>query len=394
VKIRQIDASEWGERVVPVQSYAFAPSPAADVRERMEGNQRFHAGDVTVVAEDDGAAVASASAVPMRQNVRGAIYPMAGIADVATLPQARRRGYASALVTELLGMMRDSGHPVSALYPFRPSFYERHGFAGLPKPKSAVFPVSSVAWLRSASLPGDVRWGTMAEQYDAHRALTERLLASRHGFAVLPDYRLERDRQAADRWLATAWVDDTVMGAVGYRLAGFGGDLEAGGLLAASPLGRALLLGFFGSHAGQVSKVSVVVPPAESPELWGTDFAAEISSNVSFPMAPAPMARVLSVEGLAGMPVGSARVAVEVVDDPFIAGHYELDGSSGVLDARRASGLVPDATLTVPGLSGLIYGVLDPDELPIRGFGQVHGDAAERLRTLFPRALPYLHAHF
>jgi hypothetical protein len=143
-----------------------------------------------------------------------------------------------------------------------------------------------------------------------------------------------------------------------------------------------------------VEKVSLVVPPDETPELWGTDFAAEISTNVAFPTSLAPMGRVLSVEGLAGMPVGAAQVAVEVVDDPFIAGHYELDGSSGLLDARRATGLVPDATLTVAGLSGLVYGVLDPDELAVRGFGQAGGEAAERLRTLFPRALPYLHAHF
>jgi predicted acetyltransferase len=394
MKIRQIDASEWGERVVPVWAYAFTPSPSADVRERMADNQRFYADDSTVVAEDDGVAVASASAVPMRQNVRGVVYPMAGIAGVATLPQARRRGYASALVTELLGIMRDSGHPVSTLYPFRPSFYERHGFAGLPQTKTAVFPLSSVASLRSASLAGNVRWGTIEEQYDAYRGLIERLLASQHGFALLPDSRMERFRVAEDRWLATAWAGDTVLGAVTYHISGYGGDLVAGDLLAASPLGRALLLQFFGGHAGQVEKVSVGVPPGETPELWGTDFAAEISSNVAFPSSLAPMGRVLSVEGLAGMPVGAAHVAVEVIDDPFIAGHYELDGSSGVLDARRATGLVPDATLTVAGLSGLVYGVLDPDELPIRGFGQAGGEAAERLRTLFPRALPYLHAHF
>lgn len=394
MKIRQIDASEWGERVVPVWAYAFTPSPSADVREGMAGNQQYYADDITVVAEVDGVAVASASAVPMRQNVRGVVYPMAGIAGVATLPQARRRGYASALVTEVLGMMRDAGYPVSALYPFRPSFYERHGFVGLPQTKSAAFPLSSVAWLRSASLAGDVRWGPIEEQYAAYRGLIERLLADRHGFAVLPDPRMERLRVADDRWLATAWAGDTVLGAVTYQISGYGGDLAAGDLLAVSPLGRALLLQFFGTHAGQVEKVSVTVPPGESPELWGTDFAVEISSNVAFPSSLAPMGRVLSVEGLAGMPVGAAQVAVEVVDDPFIAGHYELDGSSGVLDARRASGLVPDATLTVAGLSGLVYGVLDPDELPARGFGQVSGQAAQRLRTLFPRALPYLHAHF
>jgi hypothetical protein len=106
------------------------------------------------------------------------------------------------------------------------------------------------------------------------------------------------------------------------------------------------------------------------------------------------MARVLSVEALAGMPVGDGHVTVEVLDDPFIAGHYELDGTAGALDARRVTTLVPDATLTVAGLSGLVYGVLDPDELPIRGFGQATGQAAGQLRTLFPRALPYLHAHF
>ena len=394
MKIRQIDASEWAEHTVPVWAYAFAPSPSADVRERMAASQQFYADDITMVADDDGVAVASASAVPMRQNIRGVVYPMAGIAGVATLPQARRRGYASALVTDLLGTMRDSGHPVSTLYPFRPSFYERHGYAGLPQVKKAVFPLSSVAWLRSAPPAGDVRWGTIGEQYDGYRDLIERLLGRQHGFALLPDPRMERVRQAEDRWLATAWDGDTVIGAVSYRISGYGGDLEAGDLLAANPLGRALLLGFFGSHAGQVGKVSVTVPPGETPELWGTDFAADISSDVAFPTSLAPMGRVLSVEGLAGLPVGNAHVAVEVVDDPFIAGHYELDGSSGVLDPRRASGLVPDATLTVPGLSGLVYGVLDPDELPIRGFGQVHGDAAERLRTLFPRALPYLHAHF
>ena len=304
MKIRQIDASEWVERTVPVHAYAFAPSPSAGIRERMAGNQPYYAGDITVVAEDDGVAVASASAVPMRQNVRGTVFRMAGIAGVATLPQARRRGYASALVTELLGIMRDDGHPVSTLYPFRPSFYERHGFVGLPQAKTVVFPLSSVAWLRSASLAGDVRWGTIEEHYNAYRGLLERLLASQHGFAVLPGSRMERFRLAEDRWLATAWAGDALIGAVTYEISGYGGDLAAGDLLTASPLGRALLLGFFGTHAGQVEKVSVVVPPGETPELWGTDFAAEISSNVAFPTSLAPMGRVLSLEGLAGMPVG------------------------------------------------------------------------------------------
>jgi len=54
----------------------------------------------------------------------------------------------------------------------------------------------------------------------------------------------------------------------------------------------------------------------------------------------------------------------------------------------------PGPRLTAAGMSGLIYGVLDPDEVVLRGFGQVPAEAAARLRLLFPRRIPYLFAHF
>ena len=70
--------------------------------------------------EDDGA-LASAAGIPMRQNVRGLVAPMAGIASVTSHPLARRRGFVRELMRRILGDMRKTGHVVSALYPFRPS---------------------------------------------------------------------------------------------------------------------------------------------------------------------------------------------------------------------------------------------------------------------------------
>jgi predicted acetyltransferase len=330
----------------------------------------------------------------MRQNVRGAVYPMAGIAGVATLPHVRRRGYASALVTEILGVMRDGGHAVSALHPFRQSFYARFGFVGLPKARTVTFPMSSVSGLLTADLGGTVRWGPVAEHYDDYRALTSQLLADRHGFALLPESQMGQLRDAGDRWLAIAVVNDTVVGAVTYRIAGFGGDLIADDLLVTGPLGRALLLRFFAGHADQASRVVVTVPTGEIPELWAADFASETRVTTSFPISPAPMTRVLLLTGLAGMPVGDGHAIVEVTDAPFIAGRYSLDGTTGVLDVRRAATAAPEATLTSAGLSGLIYGVVDPDELRIRGFGQAQGEVLAQLRRLFPPCVPYLHASF
>ena len=272
MKIRQIEAGERPLVSVPIQAYAFRPSPApAGTLEQLRDYQRYDEEEVTLVAELDGVAVALASAVPMRQNVGGAVYQMAGVAGVATYPQARRRGYARALVTELLGLMRDRGYVVSALYPFRPSFYGRFGYVGLPQTLTVTFPPSSVAGLLRADLAGTVRWGPVADHYDAYRAFAGRLLTQRHGFALGPESRMVRLREAGDRWLATAWVNDAVAGAVTYRIAGFGGDLIADDLLAGSALGRALLLQFFATHADQVERITATVPAGEMPELWATD---------------------------------------------------------------------------------------------------------------------------
>ena len=165
-------------------------------------------------------------------------------------------------------------------------------------------------------------------------------------------------------------------------------------MLAATPLSKALLLQFFAQHADQVARIVVTVPAGEMPELWSADFAGVTQASTSFPRSPAPMARILSVDGLAGMPVGPGQVTLEVVRDPFIAGRYMLDGTAGGLEVQRGGASAPGATLTAAGLSGLVYGVLDPDDLSIRGFGEVRRDAAARLRTLFPRTIPYLHATF
>jgi hypothetical protein len=43
-------------------------------------------------------------------------------------------------------------------------------------------------------------------------------------------------------------------------------------------------------------------------------------------------------------------------------------------------------------MSALIYAVLDPEDIVIRGLGDIPAEPAARLRTLFPRQVPYLYA--
>ncbi|MEU2612244.1 GNAT family N-acetyltransferase [Micromonospora sp. NPDC007271] len=397
--IRRLTAEERLTHSFPLQAYAFEASPMPPNRvEEFRAYLPYNAGNRTLVVEEDGGSMAAATAIPMRQNLRGRVQPMAGVAGVATHPLARRRGHVRALLHQLLDEMRAEGHLLTALYPFRASFYERFGYVGLPARRTAVFSPADLAPLLRAELPGEVVWERTGAGYDTWRAYTERCLHERHGFAVFPDFRAVGLRDRDDRWLLTVVRDGATVGAVTYRIDDHGGELIADDLLAADPYARASLLQFFARHVDQVERIRVHLPADELPELWLTDLAVHVEARVSRPGSPAPMARLLHLDALAGLPAGAGRVRVELVGDRWLAGTHLLDGTTGRLEVlpgdSTGAATVPAATLTAAGLSGLAYGVLDPAEVAIRSLGEVPPDAATELRRLFPRALPYLFADF
>ncbi|SCG62358.1 GNAT family N-acetyltransferase [Micromonospora coxensis] len=392
--IRRLAAEERLTTSFPLQAYAFEASPLTG--ERVEAFHRYlpyNKGNRTLVVEEGGETRAAASAIPMRQNLRGRVLPMAGVAGVATHPLARRQGHVRALLHQLLDEMRDEGHRISALYPFRAGFYERFGYVGLPRARTVRFSPADLGPLLRADLPGEVTWERIGAGYAGYRAFTERCLWERHGFAIFPDFRAVGLRDRDDRWLVTARIDGTTLGVLTYRIDDHGGELHGDDLLVDGPYARALLLQFLARHVDQVERISLQVPADELPELWLTDLAVHVEARVSRPGSPAPMARLLSVDALAGLPAGPGRVRVELVDDRWLGGTHLLDGTTGQLELT-SGGSAPSATLTAAGLSALAYGVLDPAEVAVRGLGTVGPEAAAELRRLFPRQLPYLFADF
>jgi predicted N-acetyltransferase YhbS len=402
MQIRQITAEERTTTMWPLQAYAFFPSPWTDEQtETYRRRMTYYASALSLIAEEDGQTLAGVAAFPMRQNLRGVVHDMAGVASVASHPAARRRGLVRALLQQLLRRMGDRGCAVSALYPFRPSFYGRFGFVGLPRRRTASFAPEGLAHLLRADLPGAVERLPMREAFDEYNALTVRQLGERHGFSIFDEVRTAEFREDTT-WVALARSEGEVVGAVTYRVDRYGGDLVAGDLLTTGPLGRALLLQFFARHVDQIGRIVLTVGTEEVPELWDTDLAVVTEGRVAFPSCPGPMGRLLSVEALAGTPVAqdgdaegrACEVTVEVVEDELIGGRYRIGDDGGKLTVEHDSGRTPAATLTCAGISGLAYGVLDPVDVVARGLGTVDGPAVEPLRRLFPRAMPYLFAGF
>jgi predicted N-acetyltransferase YhbS len=392
MNLRQISAAERTAAMFPLQAYAFMPSPwPAGDEEKYQQRMRYYETAVSLIAEEEGAALAGVGAFRMRQNVRGLVHDMAGVASVASHPSARRRGLVRALLERLLRQMREEGCAVSALYPFRPSFYARFGFVGIPRHRTAAFAPEGLAHLTRAELPGGVERRSMKEGFDDWDALTRRLLHERHGFSVYDEVRTAEFRESK-QWLAVARVGDEVVGAVPYRITDYGADLIADDLLTTGPLGRALLLQFFGRHVDQVACIVVTISTDEVPELWGTDLAVTTEGRVTHPRAGGPMVRVLDMPALSGTPVGPGDVTIEIPDDELIGGVWRLTSEDGRLTVAKGS--TPTATLTVAGFSALLYGVLDPIEVFTRGLGELSPTAISPLTTLFPRQMPYLFTDF
>jgi predicted N-acetyltransferase YhbS len=389
---RQISAAERTATMFPLTAYAFTPSPwPAEDEERYRERVRFNETAVNLVAEEEGRALAAVAGFRMRQNVRGLVHDMAGVASVASHPSARRRGLVRALLERLLRQMREEGAAVSALYPFRPSFYARFGFVGIPRHRTATFAPEGLGHLIRAGLPGEVERLTMADGFDEYTALTHRLLPERHGFAVFDATTVERFRDDK-AWVAVARSGGETVGAARYRITDYGAELVAEDLLTTGPLGRALLLQFFARHVDQVARVTVTIGTDEVPELWGTDLAVTTEGRVDHPRRGGPMVRVLDMPALSGTPVGAGDVTVEIAGDELIGGVWRLSSEGGSLAV--AKGGTPAATLTAGGFSALLYGVLDPVEIFTRGLGEPSPAAIGPLTSLFPRRMPYLFADF
>jgi GNAT superfamily N-acetyltransferase len=393
MNFRQIPAAERTATMFPLQAYAFMPSPWPEGdEETYAGRMRFFESAVNLIAEEEGRTLASVAALRMQQNVRGMVHDMAGVASVSSHPSARRRGLVRELLERLLRQMREEGCAVTALYPFRSSFYARFGFVGIPRHRTATFKPEGLSHLVRADLPGEVERLPMRDGFAEWDKLTRRLLTERHGFAVYDETRTGEFREEKE-WVAIARSGGEVVGALRYRIDQYGGDLVASDLLYAGPIGRALLLQYLSRHVDQVGRVVMRLGSDEVPELWGTDFEVTTEGRVSFPRHGGPMVRALNMTALTGTPVGSGAVTVEIPDDEFIGGTWHLSGDGGRLSVTKGSA-TPQATLTAAGFSALLYGVLDPVEVFTRGLGQLTNDAVQPLTTLFPRQMPYIVADF
>lgn len=393
VDIREVGGEEFIETGRAVAEYAFGKSPVEPDLEAARKSRPYHAHSRNLVAFVDDAVQASLTSHEMSQNVRGTIVPMGGIGAVASMPSGRRRGIVRQMFERVLAVHREMDMPVSTLYPFRDSFYERMGYVSLPSTRFLTVKPEALAPLVRHEKPGSCEQVTISDGFDEWRSFLERYQAEHHGFALRHITGARRLKDDNKWWVALARHEGEVVGAMTFQITGYGEKLVASTFYAANSIGRYQLLDWVGRHTDQVKEAVIELEPDAYPELWFRDLGATVRTDNELAW-PGPMARVVDVEKLTGIGAGEGSVTLDIQDAlcPWNNGRFTFRAESEKLIVEPGG---EDATnITIQGLSALVFMGSDPAEFPFRGWGEPSEAAQVALRRLFSPVIPHLHEKF
>jgi len=389
--IRHLQGDEMLDALYTLNQYSFHPSPPFQDKEEWLSHIRGRKGVTCHAIFKEDTPVAAAVSSAMTQNVRGMLYPASGVWGVSTHPLVRRMGYCRQTMTSLLAAERESGKVFSNLYPFRESFYERMGYVSYPLTKIARLSTQSLNPLLKMETGGEIDQQLIGPAFSTYRQYLIEMRLRQHGMAFF-DFV---DESAVNRnlhWLATARFDGKVEGLMLYRIQGeevtkF--NFVAPRFYYQTSRARYLMLNWIARHVDQADRIEISLPAHETPETWLSDIQVKVESAIR-----APMSRVLDVKQISGMSVGKGSFTAQIVDPlcPWNEGNWRFEEQDGRLQVSRTSSA--ECELTIQGLSALIAGTHNPQDFPLRGWGNPTPEIQASQRGLFPPQVPFLHEYF
>ncbi len=339
----------------------------------------------------------------MVQSVRGVPKKMGAIGNVATNPIHRRKGFVRELFKHVFDEMHELQMPVSMLSPFKRTYYEMFGYVAASRGMEIEFDTRGLVHYINTELPEDIEM----VQLDFHDDWTEYIdychtqgIRQHHGYVspkILPEgFRQElrkdriaivvRDEQGIRGSAIYAKKRDETTGFAYFRILDF---------VYSDRPARDAILQFFARHFENVGRIRMHLPYGVNPFEFLIDPQMLIQSKLgSNPW----MVRVMDVAGaLNDLPAPTAGRLVIGVTDPLCAwnnGTWVVESDGKKLQATAAK-MIPDIEMDIRGLSSLVYGALDPDEIIYRGMIR-NTDAcpSKLLKSWFPKEYIYTFVHF
>lgn len=390
--IREIPSTDPANLLL--SNYAFTSTPKVPDKEKEAEYLQQRSDDRIFHSFLNNESVAKVGVIPMTQNVRGKVMPMGGITGVASMPVARRGGHIRALMNHSIEVMHADGQAVSSLYPFKTSYYEKFGYAGWQVPLWVrITPAALAPYLRVPK-HGTVKHRLTSDVKDEVYAFLKKNQADVHGMSCQPRVRFDNGAERYPTWFMSVHEGDEITGGICYKLDLDKQIMETPEVYWSTNNGKLQVLDFMARHVDQVKQIRMPLREGQHPHMWFTDDGeTTILSNEDYSWGP-PMARIVTIAGLNGIPVGDAEATITVQDEqaPWNNGIWTFSGKEGQLSVRE--GGTPGGDLTINGLSAIIFSGLEAETLPYRGWGSVDAETASALQRLFPQVKPHLHELF
>ena len=329
--------------------------------------------------------------------VNGASVSMGGIRHVATWPEERNRGYASALLADTLRWMRQQGIAVSILFPASFRFYRRFGY-DLAGHHCEV-------WLRPTTLPAFAEANRCRAATVADLPALERLYQERSAICACA---LERPPQ---RWQA-------LLASPEYRIVVFERSTPAGYLIVSETLdrygapqtrvheflaigeeARRGLLGWLArcrseslewcASPGDLVRSGLLASPAPLIEGFRPRIIATVRPMFQIRIVHLPLALRALAPTWSGL---DAEVGLQVRDELLRENEVPLAISAREGTVQIVEGHLPPHSLVaeIRVISQLYCGYLTAGEALSQGLLQGPPEAIRAADLLFPRLEPFI----
>ena len=329
---------------------------------------------------------------------RGSL-PCAAIGAVSCRPAQRRRGYVAELIRKLCDELRQEGIPLSALNPFKMSFYRQFGWATFVEHRAVKAGMEAFEAFRK---PITGRFEPAGkEQIDVLQEIYLNALRGRFGPIVRSQHRWESNTlhsNQATRY-AYIWRDDSGQ-ARAYCIYSIEKrdnkqTMVCREAVALDPQARAQLFSFMASQDSLVERVQFQAP-AEAP------LSAILGGSLEFLVRPHTMLRLVDCQAaLAGYHYPrscTGRVTLAITDRWLIdnSGVYALELHEGHATVTRLpADTQADLSCDIAVLAQLYSRLLRPRIAASFGLIDVHNRSAlTLLDAMFEGLAPFISDYF
>lgn len=242
----------------------------------------------------------------------GATVKMAGIGNVASLPEFRGQGDISQLMSELFLDLKEKQIPLAELAPFSENFYRKFGFENTSWQKIYQIPQAAFQGFTSEK-SGSIKrasWEQLKPEILAlyHRQLTEKEV----GTMVRADWWWERlNIYYPCRFYAVCYDEaETAQGYLIYRLEG--ADFLVDELVYANHFALKKLLSYLKAHTSAVQQFIYKAPLHEVVEYCFTE-----QELIKITKKPYMMRRIVDIQTiLASLPF-TTEFSIEITEDEY-----------------------------------------------------------------------------